>query len=99
MIRKKDADEYTYFHSVAVCTLMVNVGRHLGLSEEKVSEFGLAGLLHDIGKMGVPDEILSKPGRLTDQEFETIRSHPAHGHEMLSLSLIHICGGRPAHRC
>ncbi len=83
VIRKKDADEYTYFHSVAVCTLMVNVGRHLRLDEAVVTELGLAGLLHDIGKMGVPDDILNKPGRLTDEEFQLVRSHPGHGHEML----------------
>lgn len=84
VIRKKDADEYTYFHSVAVCTLMVNMARHLGMSETEASEFGLAGLLHDIGKMGVPDAVLNKRGRLTDDEFETMRAHPAHGHAMLA---------------
>lgn len=83
VIRKKDADEYTYFHSVAVCTLMVNLARFLGLSEAEVADLGMAGLLHDIGKSGVPDDVLNKPGRLTDAEFAAMRAHPGHGHAML----------------
>ncbi|WP_319798866.1 HD-GYP domain-containing protein [Nitrobacter sp.] len=82
-IRKKDSGEYTYFHSVAVCTLMVNVARFLRMSEAEVADMGMSGLLHDIGKMGVPDEVLNKPGRLTDAEYETMRAHPGHGHAML----------------
>jgi len=83
VIRKKDAGEYTYFHSVAVCTLMVNLARFLRMSEAEVADMGMAGLLHDIGKMGVPDEVLNKPGRLTDAEFEAMRAHPGYGHAML----------------
>ena len=83
VLRLKSRDEYTYAHSVAVCTLMVNVARHIGLDDVTVRDFGLAGLLHDIGKMGVPEEILNKPGRLTDDEFAAMKGHPGHGHSLL----------------
>lgn len=79
VVRLKSKDDYSYLHSVAVCALMVNFARHLGLSDDAVREFGLAGLVHDIGKMDVPSEILNKPGRLTDEEFAIARLHPERG--------------------
>lgn len=84
IIRLKQKDEYTYLHSVAVCTLMANVARHLGRSEEEIFEYGLAGLLHDVGKVRVDDSILNKPGKLSDEEFALVRRHPEHGHDILS---------------
>jgi putative nucleotidyltransferase with HDIG domain len=81
--RLKNKDEYTYLHSVAVCTLMVSVARHLDLDDAEVRDLGLAGLLHDIGKMGTPESILNKPGQLTDEEFQNIREHPEHGYKLL----------------
>lgn len=84
IVRLKDKDEYTYMHSVAVCALMIALARQLGLDAELTRELGLAGLLHDIGKAKVPLEILNKPGRLTDREFETVKSHPAQGHALLA---------------
>lgn len=84
VIRLKSQDEYTYAHSVAVCTLMVNVGRHIGLDDATVRTLGQAGLLHDIGKMGVPEDVLNKPGRLTDEEFALIKGHPEHGFLLLN---------------
>jgi putative nucleotidyltransferase with HDIG domain len=81
--RLKRADEYTYMHSVAVCALMVSLGRQLGLSEEESRLAGMAGLMHDIGKAGTPLEVLNKPGKLTDDEFEIMRQHPANGERML----------------
>jgi putative nucleotidyltransferase with HDIG domain len=84
MARFKSKDEYTYLHSVSVCALMVNFANQLGLEEPRVRAMGLAGLLHDVGKMAVPEEILNKPGRLNDQEFALIRTHPEHGHAMLA---------------
>lgn len=83
MARLKSKDEYTYLHSVSVCALMVNFARATGLDEPTVRSMGLAGLLHDVGKMGVPDEVLNKPGRLDPDEFALIRGHPEHGHAML----------------
>jgi putative nucleotidyltransferase with HDIG domain len=84
--RLKRADEYTYMHSVAVCALMVSLGRQLGLSEEESRLAGMAGLMHDIGKAGTPLEVLNKPGALTDGEFEIMRQHPANGERMLRES-------------
>lgn len=84
VVRLKNKDEYTYLHSIAVCTLMVNLARMMGKGDAELRDYGLAGLLHDIGKMGVDDAILNKPGRLTDSEFVAVRDHPHHGHKMLS---------------
>jgi len=83
LARLKNADEYTYMHSVAVCALMIALARQLNLPESAVREAGLAGLLHDIGKIGIPDEILNKPGKLTDEEFVTVKSHPEIGVQIL----------------
>jgi HD-GYP domain-containing protein (c-di-GMP phosphodiesterase class II) len=62
---------------------MLHSARQLGRSEEEIREYGLAGLLHDLGKMGVSDDILNKPGRLTDAEFEVMRGHPDYGYNLL----------------
>lgn len=83
LARLKTADDYTYMHSVAVCALMIALSRQLKLSDEETREAGLAGLLHDIGKMAVPTAILNKPGKLTDEEFVSIKEHPAAGYQML----------------
>jgi putative nucleotidyltransferase with HDIG domain len=83
LARLKEKDDYTYMHSVAVCALMVSLARQLGLDEAQTRQAGLAGLLHDVGKMMIPLEILNKPGKLTDAEFEAIKSHPAQGHKIL----------------
>ena len=86
MLRLKQKNEYTYMHSIAVCTLMVNVARHMGKTEAEVRDYGLAGLLHDLGKMGIPDTILNKEGRLTEAEFRAIRDHPEQGYQVLAQS-------------
>lgn len=83
LVRLKSADQYTYLHSVAVCALMVSLGRQLGLAEDAVREAGLAGLMHDLGKAMMPMDVLNKPGKLTDAEFAVIKSHPKRGHELL----------------
>ncbi|MFP6851498.1 MAG: HD-GYP domain-containing protein [Pseudomonas sp.] len=83
LARLKSCDEYTYMHSVAVCALMIALARQLGLNEGQVREAGLSGLLHDIGKMAVPNEVLNKPGKLTDSEFAMVRNHPEAGSRML----------------
>ncbi|MCP5239832.1 MAG: HD-GYP domain-containing protein [Zoogloeaceae bacterium] len=79
----KNKDDYTFLHSVSVCTLMIAFGRTLGLESEDLRQAGIGGLLHDVGKMKVPDEVLNKPGRLTDAEFALIRRHPGDGHAIL----------------
>lgn len=81
--RLKTRDDYTYMHSVAVCALMVALGRQLGLKGDDLARAGLAGMLHDLGKAVMPLDVLNKPGRLTDEEFAVMRTHPARGHEML----------------
>jgi HD-GYP domain-containing protein (c-di-GMP phosphodiesterase class II) len=83
LARLKTADEYTYMHSVAVCALMVSLGRQLGLDDAQCRDAGMAGMLHDLGKAAMPQEILNKPGKLTDEEFDIIKTHPARGYEML----------------
>lgn len=86
LARLKNKDDYTYMHSVAVCVLMIALGRRLGLEGDMLRPLGMAGLLHDVGKMAVPDEVLNKPDRLTDQEFEVVKSHPVRGYEILAGS-------------
>ena len=83
LARLKHIDDYTYLHSVAVCALMLALGRQMNLGEADLKEAGMAGLLHDLGKMALPMELLNKPGKLTDQEFETIKAHPRQGWEIL----------------
>ncbi len=70
-------------HSVAVCGLMVALAKSLALSDAEIRLAGLAGLLHDVGKMQMPLTVLNKPGVLTDAEFGIMRSHPERGYEML----------------
>ncbi|GAB7531756.1 HD-GYP domain-containing protein [Pseudomonas sp. 3A(2025)] len=84
--RLKNSDEYTYMHSVAVCALMVALARRMGMSEEQVRDAGVAGLMHDVGKMLMDPEILNKPGRLTDEEFTAMKAHPAAGLKILEQS-------------
>ena len=83
LARLKTADDYTYMHSVAVCALMVALARQLDLDEATTRSMGMAGLLHDLGKAVMPMEVLNKPGKLTDEEFRIIKSHPVEGHRML----------------
>lgn len=86
LMRLKSADEYTYMHSVAVCALMVSLGRQLGMNDAECRDAGLAGMLHDLGKAVMPNEILNKPGKLTDAEFAIIKTHPVRGYELLRES-------------
>jgi putative nucleotidyltransferase with HDIG domain len=81
--RLKTQDDYTYMHCVAVCALMIALGRQLGLDESACREAGMAGLLHDIGKALMPTAILNKPGKLDEAEFSAIKEHPVRGHELL----------------
>jgi HD-GYP domain-containing protein (c-di-GMP phosphodiesterase class II) len=83
LARLKTADDYTYMHSIAVCALMISLGRECGLSPPDLREAGLAGMLHDIGKMAIPKDILQKPGKLTPEEYQTIKNHPSAGYDLL----------------
>ena len=97
LARLKTADDYTYMHSVAVCAMMVALAKQLKLDEEQVRLAGLAGLMHDIGKAMIPMEILNKPGKLTQAEFEIVKQHPREGHTLLltgqdvDLSVLDVC--------
>lgn len=97
LARLKSQDDYTYMHSVAVCALMVALGRELGLPADACREAGLAGLMHDLGKAAMPLDVLNKPGKLTDAEFAVMKSHPVRGHEMLvegrgaSEAVLDVC--------
>ncbi len=83
MARLKTLNDYTYMHSVAVCALMIALGRHMKLGEAELREAGMAGLLHDVGKMAIPNEILNKAGRLTEHEFSRVLAHPREGYNLL----------------
>ena len=82
--RLKTKDEYTFLHSIAVSALMVHFARFLKFDEQTVRILGVSGLLHDIGKMVMPDALLSKKSALTEEEMAEIRTHPVRGYELLS---------------
>jgi len=82
----KNKDDYTFLHSVSVCTLLVAFCRSRKMDDETIYQAGIGGLLHDTGKALVPDHILNKPGRLTDEEFDIVRRHPRDGYDILRRS-------------
>jgi HD-GYP domain-containing protein (c-di-GMP phosphodiesterase class II) len=84
LVRLGEKDPSTEGHTRRVATLAVAIGEHLGLPETRLRQLALGGLLHDIGELAVRDEILTKPGRLTDEEFAEIRRHPAAGRSLLT---------------
>lgn len=88
IVRLKTVDDYTYMHSVAVCALMISLGQRLGLKGEELHQVGIGGLLHDVGKMSVPLDILNKPGKLTDEEFVVVKNHPVQGWEILKNAQV-----------
>ncbi len=77
-------DAYTFGHSERVARLAVELGLALGLGEDELSDIHLAGLLHDIGKIGIRDEVLTKSGPLTPDEFKHIQEHVVIGHRILA---------------
>lgn len=81
--RLKSHDDYTYLHSMAVCGLMISLGKTLGLNEQQLRRVGMGGLLHDVGKAAVPLDILNKPTKLTEEEFNVMRQHPIIGAQIL----------------
>lgn len=79
----KNYDTYTFQHCLNVAILSISTGISLKLSERQLHDLGMAGLLHDIGKMTIPVEILNKPGKLTDEEYEIMKTHPINAAELL----------------
>lgn len=82
----RNKDDYTFLHSVSVCALLVAFCRTLNIDTETTRQAGTGGLLHDTGKAFVPDNVLNKPGKLTDEEFELIKRHPRDGYDALLKS-------------
>lgn len=79
----KVSDEYTFKHCVDVATMSMVIGRRYGLSDNQIHEIGIAGLLHDVGKSKIPNEVLNKAGKLTEEEFQIMRQHAALGYDIL----------------
>jgi len=76
-------DPYTKEHSTRVTSYAVSIARAIGCSQDKIDVLNVSGNLHDIGKIGIPDSILLKPGRLTDGEYEIIKRHPIIGSNII----------------
>ncbi len=83
LARLKTHDDYTYMHSVAVAALMVSLAKQMGQDESQARQLAEAGMLHDLGKAMMPIDVLNKPGKLTEAEFATMKTHPERGHELL----------------
>jgi HD-GYP domain-containing protein (c-di-GMP phosphodiesterase class II) len=80
----KDHDEYTYAHCVNVSVLSIGMGQTLGLPRQALADLGVAGLLHDLGKMTIPGDVLRKPGALNPEEWTMMRRHPIEGALMIA---------------
>jgi len=96
----RDHDEYTYAHCVNVSVMSIGMGQALGLPRQVLADLGVAALLHDIGKIAVPAEVLRKPAKLTPEESALVRRHPLEGVKMicrmpglttLTLDAMRVC--------
>lgn len=96
----KQHDEYTYAHCVNVSVVAIGIGSQLGMSRAAVANLGVAAILHDIGKLRVSPEVLAKPGKLTDEEWQAIQRHPLEGvlltsqvpgFSPLNLEMLQVC--------
>jgi putative nucleotidyltransferase with HDIG domain len=83
LLQLREFDEYTTTHSLNVSVLVMALAESLGLAQQDVRTFGIAGLLHDLGKVHVPRDILNKPGKLTDEERLVMQQHPVAGAKMI----------------
>lgn len=83
----KTHDNYTFLHSINTGIMSVFFGMNLGFKKWVTRELGIAGMLHDVGKLRVPSYIINKDGKLTDEEFELIKKHPLYGSEILKKSM------------
>jgi response regulator RpfG family c-di-GMP phosphodiesterase len=92
-------DPYTSGHSKRVAEYSAEIAAECGMSEEECSKIYMIGLLHDVGKIGIPGTIINKPGKLTDEEYQTIKTHPTIGREILSeiSSLPDLADGASYH--
>jgi HD-GYP domain-containing protein (c-di-GMP phosphodiesterase class II) len=83
MIDLKVFDDYTFYHSLNVAIISIVIGASLDFSKKDLYSLGLAAILHDIGKVFIPKEVLNKPGKLDSKEFDTIKEHPGKGYKFL----------------
>ena len=79
----KFSDEYTFQHSVDVATIAMLIAKNSDMSEAEIQKIGMAGLLHDMGKSKIPNEILNKAGKLTEEEFAIMKNHSVFGYQIL----------------
>lgn len=86
LVRIKSHDRYVFTHSVNVCILSLIMGRNMGLGRERLDDIGMGAILHDVGKMLIPEHILHKPGPLTADEFAEVKRHPELGAEVIAMS-------------
>lgn len=86
----KSYDDYTYNHSLGVAVISIAIGTALHLSRQELCELGICALMHDIGKTKIPIEIINKPGKLTKEEFDVIKKHPALGAEYMTNNNLGI---------
>ena len=77
-------DDLTYTHSINVALISNVIGTWMNLGHDDIETLMIAGMLHDIGKLRIPPEIIQKPGRLTDEEYEIVKKHPQYGYDILS---------------
>ncbi len=83
LLQLREFDEYTTTHSLNVSVLVMALAESLQLAQQDVRAFGIAGLLHDLGKVNIPKDILNKPGKLTDEERQVMQNHPVAGAKMI----------------
>jgi putative nucleotidyltransferase with HDIG domain len=86
LLQLKEFDQYTTTHSLNVSVLAMGLAESVGLRSQEVRAFGVAGLLHDIGKIRIPIDVLTKPGKLSAEEFALIKKHPVDGAQMIMQS-------------
>lgn len=79
----EERDDYTFNHSLNVCMLSTMIGKWLGYNQVELKQLSLAGLFHDIGKLKISDDIINKPGKLTEREFQIIKKHPIYGYDCI----------------
>ncbi|MDR2300853.1 MAG: HD-GYP domain-containing protein [Deltaproteobacteria bacterium] len=90
LIKLRHFDDYTYTHSLNVSVLSISAGKTLGLTNDELKILGLGTMFHDLGKLRIPDNILNKPGKLTDEEFAIMRNHAALSAEILTEQNLNV---------
>jgi len=81
--RIKSFDEYTFNHSINVAVLALNLAVHMGILDQELQRLGVGAVLHDLGKVRMPDGLIQKPGRFSEAEYEVVKSHAAHGAKLI----------------